>query len=176
MVWFSIINFGMNNGQFDAYGGVQLITAGNEGSINILNSFSSTENSFFGLSGLNTSPTSGFLFNSQINSNFMLDYKANKGNYIISYLFIGYPSRFVCSKCTNSQSIFNNGLCFSYCPANAILTTLSDGGKMCRYCIKGMIIENDRCICPSGTTLSNGICAIIGINGLIVQSSNPLSS
>lgn len=106
----------------------------------------------------------------------MLDYKANKGNYIISYLFIGYPSRFVCSKCTNSQNIFNNGLCFSYCPANAILTTLSDGGKMCRYCIKGMIIENDMCICPSGTTLSNGICVIIGINGLIVQSSNPLSS
>lgn len=106
----------------------------------------------------------------------MIDYKASKGNYIISYLLVGYPSRYVCSKCTNSQNIYNNGMCYSYCPANTILTTLSDGGKMCMYCAKGMIIEQGKCACPSGTSLVNNICASISVNGLIVQSTNPSST
>ena len=141
-----------------------------------MSSFSSSENSFFGLSGLNTVPTNGFLFSSQINSNFMLDYKSSKGNYIISYLFVGYPSRHVCSRCLNSQNIFNYGFCLSSCPANTVLTTLSDGGKMCRYCTEGMIIESGKCVCPVGASLVNGKCVIIGLNELIVQNSYPMSS
>lgn len=134
------------------------------------------ENSFFGLSGLNTIPTSGFLFSSQISSNFMLDYKASQGSYIVSYLFIGYPSRYTCSRCLNAENIFNKGLCVSFCPANSILTTLSDGGKMCRYCTEGMIIEAGKCSCPLGTSLVNGKCVGIGFAGLSVQNSNPLNS
>lgn len=141
--------------------------------MDLIKGFSVVQNAIYGVNAVQWDPISNLASTSlSIDSNFLLTYSVPSGSFVLSYIFIGYPSNQTCSAC--SSRYYSDGQCVSKCEGNTVAITLTVGGLMCRPCPAGagMIAINGTCACPLNSILQDNKCVPNAITSLSVQITN----
>lgn len=142
--------------------------------VDLLKGFSAVQNLFYGINTLHAQSNS-LAISTEIDSNFLLKYSSSSGNFILTYLFIGYHSNLTCARC-QGNSYYLDGMCVSQCSGNSILVSLPNGGRICRGCPigTGLLAVNNACVCPNNAQFVNNRC-VQTLAGLNVQLSQNLA-
>jgi hypothetical protein len=99
VIWVSFIVFNMNNGVFSAYGGYQTISSNTTDIVDLIQSFSTPQNVFYGINSLKADLFKGLNIMLNLDDNFLLNYTSLAGSFVTSYLFIGYHANYTCYSC-----------------------------------------------------------------------------
>lgn len=139
----------------------------------MIKGFSAVQNAIYGINAVQWDPISNLASTSlNIDSNFLLTFTVPSGSFVLSYIFIGYPSNQTCSACPSRY--YSDGQCVSRCEGNTVAITLAVGGLMCRPCPAGtgMIAMNGTCACPLNSVMQDSKCISNAITSLSVQITN----